>query len=500
MLFFQQPALHHGKLFTNCITLAAMKPLLACILTAGLFFSMRLAGAQEALDTRTVTVLYTNDEHGWMEGMSPDQGAANLYQLWQEQEAYTEDGAFLLLSGGDNWTGPAISTWTQGESMVEVMNAMHYDASAVGNHEYDFGLDALTQRIAQADFPYLSANTRWKDNGKVPRDLGILPYTIINVNGLEIGIIGLTTTSTPYVTNPTYVSKLDFIDYEKAVRETMPALVGTDLQFIIAHVCMDALEPLVRNISDLGIDLAGGGHCNELVAKTLGSTVVLGGGFHFTTYARADFTIDMTSKTVSHSNLGTTRNRGANPDTGIAGIVQEWAAKSADSLNEVIGWSARSVPRGEVLDQAIINSWLKAYPDADIAITNRGGIRTALPEGKITLSDIVNILPFDNTIISVNLSGLDIAKAMEEGGRPVAAGLEQQNNRWVLTETGTPMKPEEIYTVLLNSFMYAGGDNFSAIADAAPNGFDTRVNYRQPFVDWIKSRESARNTPFTLDK
>jgi len=84
MLFFQQPALHHGKLFTNCITLAAMKPLLACILTAGLFFSMGLAGAQEALDTRTVTVLYTNDEHGWMEGMSPDQGAAYLYQLWQE--------------------------------------------------------------------------------------------------------------------------------------------------------------------------------------------------------------------------------------------------------------------------------------------------------------------------------------------------------------------------------------------------------------------------------
>jgi len=81
----------------------------------------------------------------------------------------------------------------------------------------------------------------------------------------------------------------------------------------------------------------------------------------------------------------------------------------------------------------------------------------------------------------------------------VAAGLEQQNNRWVLTETGTPMKPEEIYTVLLNSFMYAGGDNFSAIADAAPNGFDTGVNYRQPFVDWIKSRESARDTPFTLD-
>ena len=76
-------------------------------------------------DRREITIIYTNDEHGWMEGMEDGQGAANLYALWESRQGYTEDGPFLILSGGDNWTGPAISTWTQGESMVEVMNAMN---------------------------------------------------------------------------------------------------------------------------------------------------------------------------------------------------------------------------------------------------------------------------------------------------------------------------------------------------------------------------------------
>ena len=113
---------------------------------------------QNANRLRELTILYTNDEHGWMEGMEPHQSAAHLFQLWQEQEGYSEEGPFLILSGGDNWTGPAISTWSEGRSMVEVMNAMQYDASAVGNHEFDFGLDVIKARAEEADF-LISAQT-----------------------------------------------------------------------------------------------------------------------------------------------------------------------------------------------------------------------------------------------------------------------------------------------------------------------------------------------------
>jgi len=112
-----------------------------------------------------LTILYTNDEHGWMEPTERYGGAAGMMGLWKEKEGYTEDGPFLVLSGGDMWTGPAISTWTHGESMTAVLNAMGYDAAAIGNHEFDWKIDGIKERANQAEFPFLSANIKEKETG-----------------------------------------------------------------------------------------------------------------------------------------------------------------------------------------------------------------------------------------------------------------------------------------------------------------------------------------------
>ena len=129
--------------------------------------------------TRRIVILYTNDEHGWMEPNDQNGGAPGMMGLWKYRENFKIDGPFLILSGGDMWTGPAISTWFEGKSMVEVMNAMEYDASAIGNHEFDFKVEGLYERIDQADFPYLSANIREKASGEIPdfADLSELPNT-----------------------------------------------------------------------------------------------------------------------------------------------------------------------------------------------------------------------------------------------------------------------------------------------------------------------------------
>lgn len=79
-----------------------------CFLLVALIISTALLG-QEQTGLHEITILYTDSAHGWVEGMSPDQGASNLYQLRQEQEGCSEDGPFLVLSGGNNWTGPGKS-------------------------------------------------------------------------------------------------------------------------------------------------------------------------------------------------------------------------------------------------------------------------------------------------------------------------------------------------------------------------------------------------------
>ncbi|MBT8395898.1 MAG: hypothetical protein KJN92_02980, partial [Gemmatimonadetes bacterium] len=144
---------------------------------------------------RTLTVLYTNDEHGWLEEGSGTDGPAKLMGLWRNAEGYRESGDFLILSGGDNWTGPAISTWFQGESTVDVMNVMGYSATAIGNHEFDFTVDGLRARASQATFPFLAANIRLKGTNTSP-DFAT-PYVIRNVNGIRVGLVGLASQSTP---------------------------------------------------------------------------------------------------------------------------------------------------------------------------------------------------------------------------------------------------------------------------------------------------------------
>ena len=477
--------------------------LLVIGLCSGLILGCTTAGflTQSGSQLREVTVLYTNDEHGWMEGMEDNQGAANLLALWESREGYSEEGPFLILSGGDNWTGPAISTWTEGESMVQVMNAMHYDASAVGNHEFDFGLEVIAQRSSEARFPYLSANTRWRSNDSVPTDIGILPFTIQTVNDVRFGIIGLTTLDTPSATNPNNVGELRFIGYEQALRETIPAVRAgdTDVVIVIAHVCVNELEPLIRATQDLEIALMGAGHCNELEARRIRDTVLLGGGFHFTAYAKAKFTYDLDADELLRTRFSTHPYQHAAEQTEVATLVSNWASQTEEILSQPVAWLASPVPRGsDRLEQAIVNSWLLADSSADIAITNAGGIRIDLPAGLVNVGTVVSLMPFDNTIIAIDVSGEVIARALNEGTRPVVGGLERRNGRWIVSRTGEALDSRENYRVLVNSFMYAGGDNYTMLPEADPNGFDTGLNYRQPFQDWLQQQDSSPDQPLRL--
>ena len=151
--------------------------------------------------------------------------------------------------------------------------------------------------------------------------------------------------------------------------------------------------------------------------------------------------------------------------------------------------------RSEQLEQAIVSAWLQADSSADIAITNAGGIRIDLPAGPINVGTVVSLMPCDNTIIAIEVSGIVIEQALTQGARPVVGGLERDGGRWTVKRTGEPLMPNQTYRVLINSFMYAGGDNYTMLPEADPEGFDTGINYRQPFQDWLQQQNSSENQP-----
>jgi len=447
-------------------------------------------------EVMTLTVLYTNDEHGWMEGVDDGRGAAELAGLWRKN--YSDSDEILILSGGDNWTGPAISTWFKGEGMVETMNVMEYTASALGNHEFDFGLDILEERINQANYPFLGANIRYKSNGSVPIDLGIQPYMIVDVAGLKVGVIGLANVDTPSTTNPNNVVDFVFLDYAETLREFVPEIwsAGADLIFVPSHLCTWELAPLARDVKDLGITLFGGGHCHEEYSNLIEGSVILSGGSYLSSYAYATFEVDTTNIEILDADYDVVENTGGLPDPQVAEIIDYWSKAAADELNIVIGYLDIEISqRSDEMAALITNSWLLAYP-ADVALTNWGGMRDRIPPGEITISTIIGVMPFDNVLVEVELTGEQLNQILSFGnGLPPVSGVHRGVGQWMLDKTGEPIDPDANYSLLVTDFLYAGGDDYFMLSEYDPEAYNTAISWRQPIIDWILAQDSSAENP-----
>ena len=442
-----------------------------------------------------LTIVYTSDEHGWMAGEETGSGAADIAGLWSTE--FSESDLVLPISGGDNWTGPAISTWFEGESMVETMNAMGYGAASIGNHEFDFDLAGLTARIDQAQFPYLAANIRYASDNQIPTDLGIQPYTIIDALGLQIGIIGLAYTDTPSVTNPIYVKGLYFEDYESSLREYVPQVrnAGADLILVPAHICEWDLSKLADTVKDLDITLFGAGHCHELFADQVSGSVLLGGGSNLRSYAFATFEIATDSKERELIDYGTGLNAGGTPHPQVAEIVAHWQELTDQELDIQIGYLENEIEqRSDEMAALTTEAWLWVYP-ADVAITNWGGMRDRLPAGQVTYASIISMMPFDNVLMDVSLTGAELEQVLASGDSiPAVGGIYLRAGQWILKESGQPIDREATYKLLTTDFMYAGGDDYR-IAEFDPEAYNTAINWRQPVIDWMMAQQSTPEDP-----
>ncbi len=438
-----------------------------------------------------LTILYTNDEHGWMEETDATDGAAKLMGIWRDREGYIEDDAFLILSGGDNWTGPAISTWFKGESMIEVMNAMHYDAAAIGNHEFDFNVSGLKARIDQALFPYLSANIRLKGTDSIP-DF-VLPYTIIEANNIQVGIIGLTTTTSSYSAFPAFVEDFDFIDYESALQEIVPQIWGDGAEIVlcIAHICYSEMRALAPTAEALGISMIGGGHCNQLISEIYnGNVALIVGGWQMANYARLDISFSEDDICVIGLQAETGANINGVADTDIESIVNVWQQAANEALGEVVGYVDTEIPRySPQMHNLVTDSWLATYSSADIAITNSGGIRQQINIGDITKGDIVGVLPFDNNILELKLTGSEVINCL---GNNVVAGITTTGGAYLHAD-GTPLKADNVYSVLTTDYLYIQDASNFRLYDSDP--YYTGMNYHQPTVDYIKSLNTSASDP-----
>lgn len=405
--------------------------LLAVSMIVGLF--CMIPANADSTEQDVVTIFHTNDMHATVENLSY---VSTLRGVVPNS---------LLVDAGDAVQGSALATYTKGSAIVKLMNEAGYDLGTLGNHEFDYGAEALLANAEAAEFPLISANTLDKD-GKLLLD-GVNESNgktwTTEVNGHKIGFFGLTTTETAFKTNPQNLNGITFEDEVETAEAMVAELEAEDCDVIVAlaHVGIDlASDPTSHKIAEEvdGIDILIDGHSHSEEVTVVNDTHIAQTGTKLAhlgeikiTFAEDD-TFEVDSRLVTEEEYKDVVSPDENYEKLYAELNEELAPileKEVAFSNTHIYYSAADSMRTTRIEQTPCSTlvaesmkWtgeqmLKAldleYPV--VALQNGGGVRADLPKGVITQGDILNVLPYSNTIQIIEITPDKLYAAIENG-------------------------------------------------------------------------------------
>jgi len=455
-------------------------------------FLLALAGWGTPAQPSDLRILHVNDFHGYAEPRKPAGAAEKLggvAYLAAEVEKLRRGKPTLLVAAGDLIQGSNWANLFQGKSVMELMNAMGFDAMVVGNHEFDYGQQVLQARIAQAKFPVLGANVE----GFPP----LKPYVIKQVGDLKVGLMGVVTADTPAATHPRNVAGLKFSSPEAALKKYLPEVrPKVDLIVVLSHQGLEADKALAAQVP--GIDVIVGGHSHTKLLKpvVVGHTIIVQAWEHAKALGVLDLTVAGGQVASFDGYLQEIKPVAGQEDRKIQKIVAHYARKVESRLNETIGRAAvdldgqaEHVKSRETNLGDLVTDILREQSGADAAIINGGTIKAGISQGKITKKQVYAALPYDNYLVAIRLTGRQVRQALEHGvsslekpaGRfPQVSGLTFTFSRSApvgsrvkeVTLGGRPLEPEKEYVIATNDFLAAGGDGYHAFGGAIRAGGD----------------------------
>ncbi len=447
-------------------------------------------------DSTMLRVLAINDLHGalaprvWPWSNNRPVGGVAALKTWMDSLARQCGCTSIRLDGGDEMQGTPMSNFAFGRPVIGALNRLGIDAAAIGNHEFDWGVDTLIAREHDARYPFLSANIT--DSIGSARPDWALPYTVLAKGGLKIAVIGLTTTSTPTTTRPANVHGLAFGDEALAVNRVLArARAGADFVILLAHEgafcdsggpCHGEIVDLARRLDSAAVDLIVSGHTHTLVNTVVHGIPIVQARSNGTTIAVVDFVRVGGTRREVRVRIETPWADQVAADTGEAAVVAT-AQRMVDTI------SARPIValRGGLQRQGDEYTLGRLIADAernivktDVAIINNGGIRADLPAGMLTYGDVFQVEPFQNRLVRLTVSGDVLLAALEHmlaGERPDGhvAGIEvwydpQKPAGRRITKTrltdGKGINGGHKYTLAVPDFLATGGSGFAMLTSA----------------------------------
>lgn len=437
--------------------------------------------------TKKITLFHTNDTHSRIEATAEGIGFAKMSALIKNYKESTPNS--LILDAGDTFHGQPIANLVRGESIVDIMNAVGYNAMAAGNHDFNYGYQRLIELSKRAKFPVLSANTKKNDGSRI-----LEPYVIKEVDGVKLGIFGLTTPETAYKTHPNNVEGLTFTDPAKEAKKIVSELKGkVDAIIALTHLGIDessieTSKKVAAAVPEIDVIIDGHSHTTLNTGLLVGNVLIAQTGEYLKNLGRVDLTFEngkLTGKTSSLITKKTADEDKTPGDQAVLDIIANVKKEQDKVLQEIVGSSKvdlvgerEVVRKGESNLGNLIADAMLSETGADVSITNGGGIRASIKAGSITKGQIVTVLPFGNYIQTKKVKGSDIKAALELGlsaypeslgGFPHVGGMtvsfdpsQPKGSRVTSIHVkGYPIDLGASYLLATNDFMAAGGDQYT---------------------------------------
>ncbi|MFX0561243.1 5'-nucleotidase C-terminal domain-containing protein [Tepidibacillus infernus] len=446
------------------------------------------------VNLKQIDIFSTNDFHGNLEG-GYEAGIAKLAAVYEEYKKQNPQGT-LILDAGDRYQGTPLSNIFFGEPVAKAFEMIGYKAVTLGNHEFDWGIEKVlaTRKEANVTFPLLAANIYDKATNK-PVEWA-KPYTIIEQNGVKIGIIGLATPETLETAKLEFIKNFDFKDPITVANQLVPEVRkdGAELVVLLTHV-PGSQDPDTKEISGALADLANGvkdvdaiigGHSHEAVQGIINGIPVVEASKNGRMMGHITIVFDQKNQKVIDRSAALVEVRKTalevTPNKEIQAIVDKYNEDVKSIFDVVIGKTTVDL-KPDYNNESNIGNWMadvmKEKVDAQIAFQNAGGIRTELPAGDITVGNIFTMMPFDNTIVKAEMTGAQIKAVLEQSvtlykGMMQISGLkvkydstkpEYQRVTEITLEDGTPVEMDKTYTVATNDFLSGGQDGFKTLAE-----------------------------------
>jgi 2',3'-cyclic-nucleotide 2'-phosphodiesterase/3'-nucleotidase len=426
-----------------------------------------------------VVIMHTNDIRGHVLAGPEFAGSARL------ATAVRQVKPDLMLDAGEMFSGALISDMFLGAPVIQVMNAIGYDAAAVSGNEFSFGIHPLEARAREANFPLLSANA----DSPISE---IQVAAIFNAQDVRIGVIGLTGEELMRTGHPKNVKYVDVADAVRTLENVLPRLRDrVDCIVLLTNVTRVEEQRLARAFPEIRLII--GSHEEAELPIRIGQTTIVSAGKLGKYAGRVDLTFNDGKLNRIDSRLVPLMD--VEPEPSIAKLLEPYEAKLNETLQQVLGHAIGDLSRSTAQESPIGNllaDAVRAKTGTAIALINAADPQSGIRKGPITSRTMFEVLPSESTLVTMRLSGAHIKRilgrsVMSLSGLRVKLDVTKPEGKRLISarlDDGTPIKDKDLYSVTTNDSLLMGGDGHTEFADGV-GVEDTGILMRDALAEHI---------------